>query len=477
MIVPTVIRRARFAVCGLVVGVLACHDILKANDPDILLDANSKAGAQALRNGVFLRLSQVVNGIQGPDALFVYAGLMADEWRSGDTFVQRNNQDQRVFQPDNTFNAAPLRGLNRVRSEGFGAIRSFRNYWPDSTGAVASMFALVGYTETLMGELYCNGTPMSQLDGAVITYGEPLTNDSVLALAVANSDSAITLANQQVAAADAALVTARTAADTTRIRKYRTDAIRYRDLASISKGRALVDRGQFAAAAAAVTGVATTFKWFSYHSTNATTDQVWALNNSARRYTMTNGPEGGAGIDFVTPNDPRLPRIIGGATVFDTSVPMTLVRQGLYGQFDSIPIVTGVEARLIEAEANLQTGGDRAAWLTAINTLRTNATLYPPLGTGLTVTRGPALTALADPGTDSARISAHFRERAFWMFSTGHRLGDMRRLLRQYGRTEAQVYPNGAFVKGGNYGDALQLPVAFDEQNNPNFTGCLNRNP
>jgi hypothetical protein len=70
-----------------------------------------------------------------------------------------------------------------------------------------------------------------------------------------------------------------------------------------------------------------------------------------------------------------------------------------------------------------------------------------------------------------------FRERAFWMYGTGHRLGDMRRLLRQYGRTVDQVYPIGAWFKGGNFGDAIQMPVPFDEQNNPNFVTCTNRNP
>jgi len=470
----TKIRCAALATILLAAG---CRDILKVTDPDILADANSRSGALALRNGVFLRLSQAVNGTQGPDALFVFSGLMADEWRSGDTFVQRNNQDQRVFQPDNTFNAAPLRALNRIRVEAGRAITGLRTYVPDSVGAVGSLFALTGYAEILMGELYCNGTPLSELEGTVIVYGPPLANDTILRLAIANADSAIAQANDQVARANAALPAARTSADSARIIKVRTDALRVRDFAGVVKGRALVDLGQFPAAVVAVASVPTTFKYFAHHSTNSSTNQTWGLNNSSRRYTIPNGSEGGVGIDFVTPNDPRLPRIIGGASVFDNSVPMTLVRQGVYGQFDSIPIATGVEARLIEAEAQLQTGGDRNVWLATINTLRTTTTLYPPIGTGLTATRGPALTSLPDPPTDSARVAIHFRERAFWMFSTGHRLGDLRRLVRQYGRTEAQVYPTGAFVKGGTYGDALQLPVAFDEQNNPNFTGCLNRNP
>ncbi|MEX2155333.1 MAG: hypothetical protein WD773_00665 [Gemmatimonadales bacterium] len=434
-----------------------CSDVLKVTDPDIILDANSAQGALALRNGSFLRLSQAVNGIQGPDALFVFSGLMADEWRSGDTFVQRNNQDQRVFQPDNTFNAGPYRSLNRIRMESERGIAALRTYLPDSTAAVASLFAITAYSEVLMGELYCNGTPLSRVEGSNIVFGQPLTNDSVLRLAIANADSALA----QAALAGAA-------------------GVRWTRLASIVKARALLDLGQYATAATTVAAVPTTYRFMAYHSVNSNNNQVWALNNSARRYTLTNGREGGVGIDFVTANDPRVPRQIGGAVVFDNSVPMTLVRQALYGQYDSIPVATGIEARLIQAEAQLQ-AGDSIGWLAALNTMRTDTTLYPRLGTGFaygtTIPKGAALTALAMPPDRAAQVDVHFSERAFWMFSTGHRLGDMRRLLRQYGRAEAQVYPNGTFIKGGTYSDAVQMPVPFDEENNPNFTGCIDRLP
>lgn len=438
--------------------VLGCDaGVLEVNDPDIVLDANSAAGARALRNGVFLRLAQAVNGTQGPDALFVFSGLMADEWRSGDTFVQRNNQDQRIFQPENTFNAGPSRSLNRLRTEAARAIAAFRTYLPDSTSAIASMFSMIGYAEALMGELYCDGTPLSGLEGTTIVYGDPITNDSLFRLAINNADSAL------------AQLALSPAFDTVAVRRWSA-------LANVVKGRALVDLGQFTAAAAAVATVPTTFKFYSHHSLTTTNNQVWALNNNARRYTMTNGREGGVGIDFVTPNDPRLPRRVGGGVVFDTSIPMTLVRQAIYGQFDSLPVATGVEARLIEAEAQLQPGGNPAAWLTTINALRTDSTLYPVMNSEFaSIVRGPKLTALADSGVRN--VDVHFRERAFWMFSTGHRLGDMRRLLRQYGFTETQVYPNGAYIKGGTYSDAIQMPVPFDETNNPKFTACLDRNP
>src|SRR5437667_440554 len=95
------------------------HDLLQVTDPDIIPDVNTPSGALALKNGVILRLEQVTAGLggNGPDNLFIYGGLLADEWRSGDTFVQRNDMDQRLFDPTNTFLAGPLRALNRVRVE------------------------------------------------------------------------------------------------------------------------------------------------------------------------------------------------------------------------------------------------------------------------------------------------------------------------------------------------------------------------
>ncbi|MFL5532171.1 MAG: hypothetical protein ACJ8BC_09400, partial [Gemmatimonadales bacterium] len=73
-----------------------------------------------------------------------------------------------------------------------------------------------------------------------------------------------------------------------------------------------------------------------------------------------------------------------------------------------------------------------------------------------------------------------FAERAFWLYATGHRLGDMRRLIRQYGRDPETVFPTGDWFKGGlTYGTDVNLPLPRREQNNPNVPttggGCLNR--
>jgi hypothetical protein len=102
-----------------------------------------------------------------------------------------------------------------------------------------------------------------------------------------------------------------------------------------------------------------------------------------------------------------------------------------------------------------------------LNTLR---------ATGIT----PAIAAMpTSPTTQSAAVDMLFKERAYWLWLTGHRLGDMRRLIRQYGRTAATVFPVGniRYRPGQTYGNDVNLVIPFNERNNPKFKGCLDRNP
>jgi hypothetical protein len=72
-----------------------------------------------------------------------------------------------------------------------------------------------------------------------------------------------------------------------------------------------------------------------------------------------------------------------------------------------------------------------------------------------------------------------FRERAFWLYATGHRLGDMRRLIRDYGRAATTVFPVGTGVKNGLYGTDVNLAISFGEQNNTlyNPAACVTTTP
>jgi len=470
----SLLRAVAMGACGATLALPGCNtdQLLKAEDPDIIIEANSASGAIAQKNGVILRLTQATNGIQGPDALFVFSGLLADEYRSGDTFIQRNLMDQRIWDPTNTFLASPFRFLSRVRVEGQGAIAALRTYAPTPNTNIGLLFAVIGYSENLAGELFCNGIPLSYLGGgSQIVYGDPLSVDSVFALAIGSADSALIVTTTQspFAAADSL---ARKADSLARLRT--------RVLAAVVKGRALLNRGQFAAAAAAVAGVGDTLHFDISHSLVTTDNQAWSLNTNNRRYTVAD-TEGVNGLDFFSANDPRVPRALGTKNpddlTFDTFV--FVIRQGIWGRTSPVKIATGIEARLIEAEAALR-AGDAALWLSKLNALRANTTLLPTPQSGYSA--GPALAPLTDPGTADARVDLMFRERAFWMFSTGHRLGDLRRLVRPvaaggYGRAADAVYPKGPWYKGGNYGDATMLSLPSDEQNNPKFVQCTDRNP
>jgi starch-binding outer membrane protein, SusD/RagB family len=125
----------------------------------------------------------------------------------------------------------------------------------------------------------------------------------------------------------------------------------------------------------------------------------------------------------------------------------------------NMPLATGTEAALIRAESLLR-GGQSAEYLSILNPLRASI----------------GLAALPDPVNPGARVDQLFEERALWLWLTSHRLGDLRRLIRQYGRVAEQVFPVGVTIFGEPYGTDVNLPIPIDEANNPNFQGgCLNR--
>jgi hypothetical protein len=118
-----------------------------------------------------------------------------------------------------------------------------------------------------------------------------------------------------------------------------------------------------------------------------------------------------------------------------------------------------VEARLIEAEAALQSG-NTALWLSKLNDARA------PYG----------MAPVVDPDVASARVDLTFRERAFALFATAHRAGDLRRMIRQYGRSPESVFPTGAYHKDNMMrGTDVNISIPSSERSNPKFHGCLGR--
>ena len=432
-------------------------DLLTAEDPDIIKpDAiNTPEAADALRIGAISRLRNMTAGAGQGDSPWMFSGLLTDEWKSGDTFLQRNETDQRTVQ-DNNGNLNPVfRDVHRARNAAREALNALNEFKPTPASNLGQMYFVMGFAEMQLAEWFCNGQPLGTADSGVPEYGPPMTTAAIYALALAHFDSALTYTT----ATDAATV-----------------AVRNSIL--IAKGRVLVDLARYADAATTVAAVPTNYTLNATFSLTAGNNQIWALGVSAKRWVVgdsfdTSGIITNA-LPFASAKDPRVP-VEGTSTgtsavgkSFDTATNFVRLLAPLHGRTDPTPIVNGIDARLIEAEAQLNANNFTAMTAT-LNALRAAPQSLGSISS-------PVMTNLTAPTTKDAALNLFFREKAFWTFSRGQRLGDLRRLVRQYGRPQNQVFPVGTFFKGGNYGTDVNFPVHVDEQNNPEFKGCADRN-
>jgi len=455
------------AVLALPVGGCNTDKILKVTDPDILTPG-SISGPEALPTVRLAALGEFelayggsgADGSGGVEGVIMYSGLLGDEWINSETFPTRIEVDRRNITLSNGDVDTWFRQLSRarVRTEFAGA--GYAQFSPDATTdpGYSEVLSLAGFTYVFFAENWCNGIPFSHAEpSGAIVYGTPLTTTQMYDTAIARFDAALAIAT---AAGD--------------------DELMF--MAQVGRGRALLDKGSFAAAAAAVAGVPDSFVYEVTYSLNSPRQNngVFNANVANERYSVAN-VEGGVGLPYRTAADPRVAFTrTGGATPdvgFDRQTPQFDNRR-YTGRDAPIPLVTGLEARLIEAEAAMNSGGPgttNATYLPILNALRAAPPSY------ITGNNAPiaAMGALADPGSDSARVSQLFQERGFWLWITGHRLSDMRRLMRQYGRAENAVFPNGAYFKNNLQYDGtdVNFPVPLDEQNNPNFEQCIDRNP
>lgn len=451
----SIFRVARASVAALSVMLLAgCNmeSLVRATDPDIIgvEQVNSPTAANAIRIGTLGRLNA---NTTGGESMFLYSGLFGDEFGTGDTFTQRVETDQRALTPENANITTAYRGLHLPRIGAIQTREALARYAPLAPAwQYAEMFFVEAYMLNLLAEYFCNGQPISYIRDGVEEYGDPQSNDAIFALALAKVDSGLTRLGSSAG----------------------TNETRVRSALAVLRGRILLNQGNFGAVAAAVASVPVTFTWNQEHSLSARTPGVWAFVNNQRRYLVSNN-EGPLALNFGTANDPRVPTCSVGqaactaagfttARPFDSgnsAVPNMLYQLIWPTDASSVSLVNGTQARLYEAEALNRTGNFAAA-LAILNALRAS-----PQGYTRTIA---AMPALVDPGTPEARRDLIFREKAFWLFGTGHRYGDMRRMLRQYGMTVNQVFPNGntwQINRAPGYGSDVVFRIPTAETFNP----------
>lgn len=463
----TRMHRTRLVLSGLALaatGMVGCnvkHELLEPQNPGVIDPSavNSSTAALALRVGALSRYKQLTNA-SGNEALWEYAGTLADEYKNSDFLTDRVDLDRRTIDPANGIVSGQTALYASVtQSRGFvrDAITAMQTYLADSTALRGELWAELGFLEMSLADNFCNGIPLGHTINGVQTFGDPLPTSQVYDSASAHLDSALALSGGGDAGAKA-----------------------IHAAAIIIKARILVAKGQFAAAAALVAPVQTSYQYLiTFSATGGGQNGIWNLVNSIARVTVGDSVDviNGAptviknALPFVSANDPRVPTLSGAKALppvgaEDQSTPVFLAL--LYkNQFDPFVLVSGIDARLVEAEAKLN-ANDIPGMMSILNALRAAT---PTIGN----TAIPALPALGNPTDQTSAVSLFFREKAFWTFGRGQRLSDLRRLIRQYKRPEDQVFPTGPYFKGGTYGHDVNIPVPNSEQVNPLFNGCIDR--
>jgi starch-binding outer membrane protein, SusD/RagB family len=468
VVAPTVLLAASLTT------LTACDldSILEVTDPDVATPATIRdpENLQGLRVGALgdFQVAYAGNTIGGggTEGVILSAGLLADELYVSDTFGTRREVDRRDITLENAGMLTVFRNLHRARRAAEVAADMYAEnqaHGRYNAAEHAEVTSLAGYTYLMFAENWCSGVPFSSLTlDNRIEHGQPQTTAQMLDNALSRFQAA---------------------------RNLTTNATQL-NVARIGEARTLLNMNRPAEAAAAVAAVPTGFVYEMQYSENTARQNngVWGITHNRRGYGVAH-LEGGNGLPFRMGNsndpasqDPRVRYTRTRQSAIDA--PYAHFWQLKYPQrSSSIPLATGIEARLIEAEAALR-ANDVATFVSKHNELRARVD-------GLT----PLVLADVQGMSQAARVDLHFQERGFWLFLTANRLADMRRLVRQYNRPTESVFPTGTFGRflfdrstpqpndrlldfapHGPYGSDVNFPVPFDELNNPNFDQCINRN-
>ena len=365
------------------------------------------------------------------DAIIQTSGLFTDEFIAADFFSTHVTIDARDANPTNDIISRVMRNIQRSLVSANNAAARYAQLKPNDPG-FARVLNFAGFDYLFLAENFCSGVPVgSTIDASGKTvYGTPKSTSELLNLAIVKFDSAAAVAT---AAGDNLMLYT----------------------ALVGKGRTQLDLNQPAQAATTVASVPTSFRFTTEHdaANDRTKSGMYELMWINTRLT-TADKEGTNGLAYVSANDPRTATEDLDVSAFDGAT--EIMAPVKYNSYSAPEVIAdGIEARLIQAEAALRAGnyGGAGGTLDILNTLRAGA------GLG-------ALAAAPDAASQQNQL---FAERAFWMFGTAHRLGDLRRLITQYGRTANQVFPVGNYFKGDQYGTDVNLPVPQEEEANPNF--------
>src|SRR5688572_23041232 len=276
----------------LLAGATACstEDLLDVETPDQITpeQAESAVGAASLRASALGNFAAFYGGDYGGSfhGVNITSGMLTDEIesaRGGTEHLDSRAQNEGLNPLTTTWAFVGQSTTQTVR-----AIRALKEFAPEGTAAekatkatqIGHLMVLQGFAYTLLGENYCSGLPIANADDQD-PKTDILTTAQLFERATAYFDSA-----------------AATLGTTTADQPFRSAL-------AIGRGRVLLNLGQYDAAAAAVSGVPTTFSFNISYSATSVVNAIYDWMNATLNYAPANR-EGGNGMDYITANDPRV---------------------------------------------------------------------------------------------------------------------------------------------------------------------------
>src|SRR6476646_8634251 len=121
----------------------ARSDLLGISTPDAITpgNLNSADGAEGLRVGAIQRF-KLMTALD--ESSWFYGGMLVDEWKSADTFIQRDETDQRTVSEDNSLVTTAYRDIHRARVQAFDAANALVTFKPTAKGEIGEMWFVRG---------------------------------------------------------------------------------------------------------------------------------------------------------------------------------------------------------------------------------------------------------------------------------------------------------------------------------------------
>lgn len=428
-----VVLAAAIAAAGVATGCDKVDDLLDVQNPGVI-------GEAALMDTAMIpaMVNSVVGEFQGMFDNLVFAGaILSDEAVNGHNFEQWKQFDLRVVERGNTILGSDVYNpVQRARGSGddFTArIQTLLGPAASSHFGLARVRAYAGYGYVVLGENFC--------ESPVRPDQPALTSAQILEKAIEHFDAAIATATAAKAAGTAAVP---------------ADSII--NLARVGAARAYLWIGNKQKAIEYASQVPLAFtKWVPYSATSANPTNTLQAATAA-------GTSMYLGVDapFRNLNDPRVRHAATSVRGHNGSTDLWRPFQGpshsewtqtganvAFALGTDIRLASGLEARYIVAEAQGLTI-DNLAFVNSRRAVGNQVALLTP-------TEAEYQAALRDQ-----------RRRDF--FLDGHRLGDLRRYITQYGVNQFPTGPHPNESWAANYGDATCfIPHNNERVGNPAY--------